>query len=239
MLDTSSHTVATASIAVSRLEFRWSETDSFFMRVDEFRLAEGERLLLHGESGAGKSTFLSLICGLRRPQRGSIRVLDQDLTAMPPTRRDRFRSQNFGIIFQMFNLIPYLDAIDNVLLPLRLSAERRAVFDGWSEARSEAMRLLERLGIEAPDRSRPARKLSVGQQQRVAAARALIGAPPLVIADEPTSALDDAAGERFLELLLDQVAEATSSLILVSHDKRLRPLFGRSVSLTELATQGA
>jgi putative ABC transport system ATP-binding protein len=201
--------------------------------IETFRLAAGEHLFLRGPSGSGKSTLLGLIAGVLRPQRGVIDVLGIDMANAPEAARDRMRARQIGVIFQMFNLVAYLNVIENVLLPLQFSPDRRGAVEGTPEA--EARRLLARLGMadEALLRRRVS-DLSVGQQQRVAAARALIGAPKLVIADEPTSALDSEARDLFIALLSDETRRAGASLLFVSHDAALAPLFDRAVDLSAI-----
>ncbi len=205
--------------------------------MPSFRLEAGERVFLRGPSGSGKSTLLGLIAGVLAPQQGSVRVLGEDMTALSASRRDRLRADHVGVIFQMFNLVPYLSATGNVLLPLRFSPARRKA--AGSDAEGEARRLLARLGLE--DERLLARRvsdLSVGQQQRVAAARALIGAPDLIIADEPTSALDADARDRFIALLSEEVTRSGASLLFVSHDASLAPLFTRAVDLAAINRAG-
>ena len=166
---------------------------AFSLSIDDFALPARQRMLLIGPSGSGKSTFLSLLCGIVAPQAGTHRgARHRHRRSCRIAARDGFRAEHFGIIFQMFNLLPYGSVLDNVLLPLSFaprSPAQRAERKGAAE--DEAARLLARLGLEPPSSARlSAANLSVGQQQRVAAARALIGAPELIVADEPTSALD-------------------------------------------------
>ncbi len=151
--------------------------------------------------------------------------------------RDRFRAEHFGIIFQMFNLLPYGSAVDNIILPLAFARMRRqrAMRDG--DARVTALRLMQRLGLDDALARQEAAKLSVGQQQRVAAARALIGTPEIIVADEPTSSLDRDRQAAFLDVLFEQVAEAGATLIMVSHDESLAPRFDRVVRLGEMARE--
>jgi putative ABC transport system ATP-binding protein len=214
------------------VRFAWPGQRAFAIAIPEFELAPGERVLLTGQSGSGKSTFLSLLCGIVAAQSGAIEVLGQDIGQLSASARDRFRADHFGIIFQMFNLLPYGSVADNVTLPLAFAPERakRA-----GNAAATARGLLERLGIDGTYADRPASSLSVGQQQRVAAARALIGAPELIVADEPTSALDADAQAAFIDLLFEQVAAAHATLIMVSHDERLAPRFDRVLRLDEIA----
>jgi putative ABC transport system ATP-binding protein len=221
------------------VRFAWPGPAAFTLAVDRFAVPRGARLLLVGPSGSGKSTLLNLVCGIALPSAGRVRVLGTDLARLPGPARDRFRAAHIGIIFQMFNLLPYLSVLDNVLLPLSFAPERRARTGGGAAAPGEARRLLARLGLDADGLAgQPAARLSVGQQQRVAAARALIGTPEIVIADEPTSALDRDRQQAFLDLLFAEVARAGASLVMVSHDATLAPLFDRTVRLDEVARPG-
>ena len=190
-------------------------------------------MLLLGASGSGKSTLLSLICGIVAPASGRIAVDGTDVAALSAPARDRFRAERFGIIFQQFNLLPYMTPLDNVLLGLRFAPARRA---RAGDARAAALGLGAALGLDAPAMAgRPAAALSVGQQQRVAVARALIGSPPVIVADEPTSALDAGAQAAFLDLLFARCADAGSTLLMVSHDERLAPRFDRAVAMADVA----
>jgi putative ABC transport system ATP-binding protein len=200
--------------------------------VRELRIPRGECVFVFGPSGSGKTTLLGLLAGVLRPTGGEVRVLGRDLGAMSGAGRDAFRAEHVGYIFQMFNLIPYLSVEENIALPCRLSRARAARLNGVPLPHA-VRELAERLEI-ADLLGAPVTELSVGQQQRVAVARALLGSPELVIADEPTSALDTDLRERFLELLFDCVSVAGSTLVFVSHDRQLQPLFDRAVSLPEL-----
>jgi putative ABC transport system ATP-binding protein len=222
---------APPAIELRGLHFGWPSGD-VLLDVPHFTVACGERVFLHGPSGCGKSTLLGLIGGVLEPGSGAVRLLGRDLGAMTRSGRDRFRAAHLGFVFQLFNLVPYLSVLENVLLPLRFSAERRSRVDGPGR---EALRLLRSLGLEDPGLlARPVTQLSVGQQQRVAAARALIGRPDILIADEPTSALDSDARAAFLELLLQECSARGAALLFVSHDRSLGAIFDRSVSLATL-----
>jgi putative ABC transport system ATP-binding protein len=223
-------------IRLSDVRFAWPGRGAFALAIDAFALPARQRVLLIGPSGSGKSTFLSLLCGILAPQSGSIQVLGQDLTRLGAAARDAFRAEHFGIIFQMFNLLPYGSVLDNVLLPLSFAPSRRRRATARASAAEEAERLLARLGLEPGVlRSRSAADLSVGQQQRVAAARALIGTPEIVVADEPTSALDRDRQDAFLDLLFAETAAAGATLIMVSHDQSLAPRFDRVLKLADIA----
>jgi putative ABC transport system ATP-binding protein len=202
------------------------------LNIKEFTVASGERVFLHGPSGSGKTTLLGLISGVLGGAQGTLSVLGTDFIRIPGAKRDTFRGDHIGYIFQMFNLIPYLDVEGNVTLPVRMSPVRRARLGGRDPA-AEAKRLCEALGIGAL-LGKKVTELSVGQQQRVAAARALMGAPELIIADEPTSALDSDHRGAFLELLFAQCAAQGATLLFVSHDRQLMPLFPRVVSLPDI-----
>jgi putative ABC transport system ATP-binding protein len=229
------------AVTFENVAYSWRGSSPFTLSIADFSLGRGERLLLLGPSGSGKSTFLSLLAGIVVPDTGGIDVLGTDMAALSGAARDRFRVEHFGIIFQMFNLLPYASLIDNVLLPLRFSRIRREKALAEGSLDDVAHRLLEALGLDkAVIASTRVANLSVGQQQRVAAARALIGAPQIIVADEPTSALDRNTEGTFLNLLFAQSAAAGASVIMVSHDESLGRYFDRVVRLDDiaLATRG-
>ncbi|SDJ85711.1 putative ABC transport system ATP-binding protein [Pseudomonas delhiensis] len=217
------------------LGFAWPG-QAELLDIPQFTLGRGETLFLKGPSGSGKTTLLGLLGGVQRPQRGSIRLLGEDLAQLSAARRDHFRVDHTGYIFQQFNLLPFLSVRENVELPCHFSRSRAARARERHGSVDEAARaLLAHLGLgDAGLLQRRADNLSIGQQQRVAAARALIGQPELVIADEPTSALDADAREAFLQLLFAECRAAGASLLFVSHDQGLAPLFDRSLSLADL-----
>ena len=222
-------------VAIKDLIFRWPRQGAVCLDLPELSLRRGEHAFLHGPSGCGKSTLLSLIGGVLLPGNGRIELLGEDLGRLRSTQRDRLRADHIGFVFQQFNLVPYLPVIDNVLLPCRFSARRRERAQaGGASLRGEAERLLGHLDLARDLWRRPATDLSVGQQQRVAAARALIGHPELLIADEPTSALDAERQEAFLELLLREANAAGSTVLFVSHDRRLASHFVRDLALPAL-----
>lgn len=221
-------------LELADLGFAWPG-QAELLDIPRFRLERGETLFLKGPSGSGKTTLLGLLGGVQTPGRGSIRLLGEQLERMSAGRRDHFRVDHIGYIFQQFNLLPFLSVRENVELPCRFSRLRadRARQRHGSVGQAATM-LLEHLGLPAGLLGRRADALSIGQQQRVAAARALIGQPELVIADEPTSALDADAREAFLHLLFAECRAAGASLLFVSHDQSLAGLFDRSLSLAEL-----
>lgn len=221
------------ALSLRAVGFAWPGRSGFGMTCHRLDLAQGESVLLLGESGSGKSTLLSLVCGIVTADSGAVTVGGTDLGSLRAGARDRFRAEQIGVIFQQFNLLPYANVADNILLPLRFALERRSRAGVGSV---EAVRLCTALGLPDGVTSMQAGRLSVGQQQRVAVARALIGAPPLIVADEPTSALDAATQNTFLNLLFEQTKAAGSSLLMVSHDERLGAHFDRVIRLEDIVT---
>ncbi|OAB59169.1 methionine ABC transporter ATP-binding protein [Leptolyngbya valderiana BDU 20041] len=217
------------------LRFRWPGQSEPVLDIDRMQMVTGERLFLRGPSGSGKSSLLALIGGLVQPQQGTLSCLGEELTSLGGPARDRFRADHLGVIFQQFNLLPWLDVRANVMLPCRFS-KRRAQRAG--NARKAAEALLRAMDLESALWTRRADQLSVGQQQRVAAARALIGQPELVLADEPTSALDTDRRDVFLDLLFAQCEEAGSALLFVSHDQSLAERFDRQLDLAAINRAG-
>ena len=211
-------------------KFGYEPARGAVLHIDRLDAAVGERLFLFGPSGCGKTTLLGLLTGILEADSGVVEVLGRDLTPLSPAERDSLRASHVGYVFQLFNLIPYLTVRENIALPCRVSRSRRWRL-GVASPEEAADELAQRLGI-ADLLVRPAAELSVGQQQRVAAARALIGSPELVIADEPTSSLDAASRDRFLELLLGGCG-GDCTVVFVSHDHGLAALFDRAISLPE------
>ncbi|WP_236238027.1 ABC transporter ATP-binding protein [Pseudomonas faucium] len=221
-------------IELHDLVFAWPG-QAPLLDIPALRLEAGEALFLKGPSGSGKTTLLGLLGGVNVPGQGRIQLLGHDLGAMGQGARDRFRVDHTGYIFQQFNLLPFLSVRENVELPCRFSrsrAERARLRHGSVDQAASV--LLAHLGLDDSLLARRADSLSIGQQQRVAAARALIGQPELVIADEPTSALDADSREAFIRLLFAECRAAGASLLFVSHDQSLAPLFDRHLSLAEL-----
>ena len=224
-------------VELAQTRFSWPGAGASVVALPALSVTRGERVFLRGPSGSGKSTLLNLLAGVLPAPSGSLRVLGQDLSRMPGAARDRFRADHVGVIFQMFNLIPYLTVVENVCLPCRFSTARCARAQAGSDGVSgAARRLLADLDLADPALlRRPVTALSVGQQQRVAAARALIGAPELVLADEPTSALDADRRAGFLQLLFRQCEREGTTLLFASHESGLAPVFDRRVDLAERA----
>ena len=217
------------------LVFTWQTHQTPVLSLEEFTVSTNERVFIKGPSGSGKSTLLSLLGGVMRPQHGDIEVLGQPLSKLTQGERDRFRADHVGFVFQMFNLIPYLSVIENVTLPCRFSRKRRERLVARNGLEPEAARLLGELGIGNKALiDTKVTDLSVGQQQRVAVARALLGAPEIIVADEPTSALDADLRDAFIKLLMQECEENNTALIFVSHDGGLARYFDRVVDLQKI-----
>ena len=214
------------------MRFDWKKRGPGLLEIDEFLIDRGETLFLYGPSGSGKTTLLNLLAGVLLPSQGSVEILGRDITRMRPFRRDLFRARHIGVIFQQLNLIPYLDVLENVLI-----ASHFAKLDPAGSA-AHADELLETLGMQEHLHKRPT-ELSIGQQQRVAVARALVTSPEILIADEPTSALDSDNREVFMEHMLKMAAENDTTVIFVSHDRGLREYFDRHHDVREFTAGGA
>ena len=223
-------------LEIENLQYRWPSGQRDVINIPELSIRKGERVFIKGESGSGKTTLLSLFGGINLPSAGLINILGTNICELKQSRRDQFRADHIGFIFQLFNLIPYLSVIENITLACEFSKRRKAnVLAKSKTLEDEAYRLLCHLQLNDRDLlTKPVSDLSVGQQQRVAAVRALIGSPELIIADEPTSALDADAREHFLTLLLSECQESGSTVLFVSHDSSLETAFDRSLSLNQL-----
>ena len=219
------------TIRLDSVRFYWSKNRDFKIFIPELKISEGEKVLLLGESGSGKTTLLSLISGFLSPISGDIYLNEKNINSLSARNRDQYRSDNIGIIFQQFNLLPYANVIDNIILPLYFSKVRASKIINQKET---AINLCKSLRLPDTVTSMQASNLSVGQQQRVAVARALIGNPSLVIADEPTSSLDSDAQNIFLDLMFSQIEKNNSSLLMVSHDTSLSSYFDRVIDINEI-----
>lgn len=218
----------TYTIECHDINYTWPGTSSPVLDIKEFSLERGERLFLYGASGSGKSTLLSLIAGLLPSSLGTIEVLGRDLSKMGDRAKDRFRAQHIGFVFQQFNLIPYLDVESNIGLAANLAGLSK------QETKRRTAALLDALLIDSRFLNQRADKLSIGQQQRVAVARALVNEPEILIADEPTSSLDEEAKDEFIGLMLRTQQRTGASVIFVSHDRSLIKHFDRTQSMTDI-----
>jgi len=227
-IETAQYESAPLAIETRQLRFRWPG-QSHALAFPDIRLRRGEHLFLHGPSGTGKSTLLSILAGMMLPETGTVTMLGEDLTAHSAGARDRFRAHHLGVIFQQFNLVPYLSALANVTLPCRLSARRRG--KTLPDMETAGAELLQQLAIPETIWHKGVTEMSIGQQQRVAAARALIGTPEIILADEPTSALDTDNRDRFLDVLLPLAEQRRCSVVFVSHDRSLAHHFHQQLAL--------
>lgn len=214
-------------IDIQNLEFGYG--NDLLLKIPSWQLKQGERIFLAGPSGSGKTTFLEIISGILQPQKGQYQFEGKDLISKSSTERDEVRKQSMSLIFQNFNLVPYLNVEENILLPFWL---------GYKDSRSEIELKkeisvsLEKLGLRGME-YRKITELSQGQQQRVAAARAFLKRPKLLLADEPTSALDMDHREAFLKVLFEMAEASKTSLIFVSHDRNLEKLFHSTLSIND------
>jgi putative ABC transport system ATP-binding protein len=217
------------AINIQNLKFGW-HAESYLLDIDQFSVDQGEQILLYGPSGCGKSSLLNLIAAVNRPSHGSIALLQTDVTQLSNTQADRFRAKHLGIIFQQFNLIPYLTVEDNIRL-------RCVLFGKIPQLNQRIERLLTSLQLTDQQYSLCS-KLSLGQQQRVAIARALICEPEIIIADEPTSSLDPTNKELFMKLLQSEINQRGATLVMVSHDMDMHRYFSKTLRLTDINRAG-
>ena len=219
-------------LELNNLIFSYSK-EKKIIEMNSFQLKPAEKVFLYGPSGCGKSTLLGIIAGVLTADKGSVKIFGHEFTKISSSMKDAIRGEKMGYIFQMFNLIPYLSVLENILLPCNLNGQRMKKFSSKQELNEKAIDLCQKFKIESLLKNKVT-EISIGQQQRVAAARALLGNPELIIADEPTSALDADLQEIFLECLMNQCEKQNTALLFVSHDKRLAKMFHKEVSLPEL-----
>lgn len=217
------------SISITDLSFSYAGKNDFGLAIPKLALNTGETHVLLGPSGSGKTTLLNLLAGTLRPTNGSLTIAGQDLSGITNAKMDRFRGDHIGFVFQTLNLVPWLSARDNIALglafaPLRRARLRASVNDAIDD-------LVAQMHIAEPLMSKPAGALSIGQQQRVAAARALIGAPDIILADEPSSALDEQNTKLFFDLLMGNLDRTRQTLLVVSHDMRVTGYFDHVLSV--------
>jgi predicted ABC-type transport system involved in lysophospholipase L1 biosynthesis ATPase subunit len=237
-------------IAINDLEFQFPKSD-FRLVVPALDVTQGERLAIVGPSGSGKTTLLHLIAGILRPAGGTIRVGDQMVSALGDARRRAFRATRVGLVFQSFELIGYLNVLENILLPYRLNAARPRILGappGWApgsaregarvaDVRRRAAELAAETGLGHRLRYYPHR-LSQGEKQRVAICRAMLPEPPLLLADEPTGNLDPTAKQQIVDLLFAQIGRTGGTLLMVTHDREIAARFPRVVDCREFAAGG-
>lgn len=220
-------------IKISDLYFSYpGKRQPTVLNIPAWQVARGDRVFLKGPSGSGKSTLLNLLAGILVANQGRIEILGQDIAALSAHKRDRFRAAHIGIVFQQFNLIPYLSVLDNIRLAAHFGKKHITGLDLM------AKQLFETLGLDHTLITKKASNLSVGQQQRLAIVRALINAPEILIVDEPTSALDSDIRDAFMKILMEIGQIQGNTLIFVSHDTALAPHFHHVVNLAEINLAG-
>ena len=217
-----------AAIDIKDLVFRFGANMEPVLTIPAWSVEPNQRVFLQGNSGSGKSTLLGLLAGLRTPTAGAVSILDTQISTLSGRKRDAFRAKNIGVVFQQFNLIPFLSVLDNVLLAAEFGSRSSKAL------KTRALELLERVNLESSLYSRKAENLSIGQQQRVAIVRALINSPALLLVDEPTSALDDANKDSFLTLLNEVLDDTNCAMVFVSHDPSIGKMFKHRVALNDL-----
>ena len=221
-----------ALVKAKDLRFDFGD-DRFQLAVPHFALKPHERVALIGPSGSGKTTLLHLLTGILTPRSGVVTLDGQDLSRLDEAGRRRHRLARVGMVFQEFELLPYLSARENILLPYLIAPN----LPGKNEARARAEHLAARAGV-APMLSRKPGRLSQGERQRVAICRALVTRPALVLCDEPTGNLDPRTARTVVELLFEEVAEAEASLLVVTHDHGLLDRFARTVDISNFHPEG-
>ena len=218
------------AIQLKDVHFAYPEAaNKRILNIKNWSVSDREQVFVHGPSGGGKSTLLNLLSGVLNANSGEVTVLGERLDKMNARQRDRFRANHIGYIFQQFNLIPYLDAVDNIQL-----ASQFARKNSQSALSGEIKSLLSTFQIPESDWQKPVAKLSIGQQQRIAIARAMINKPELLIADEPTSSVDRDNRDNFMSELMTLASEYNITLLFVSHDMSLANYFGRIDALTAI-----
>jgi len=217
-------------ISVENLKYSLGDNIKFRLNIKKFILNKSDSILIYGESGAGKSTFLNLLSGTLNPQEGSINILGTNIAETSSSIKDKIRGDHFGIVFQTFNLLPYITVKNNILLGKAYSNRKQSISNN-----DEVKTLMDNLSLNYKELiDRKAYELSIGQQQRVAVARALIGKPEIIIADEPTSALDKDNQNEFINLLFKSLDENEQGLIMVSHDQKVSNKFKTVKNITEI-----
>lgn len=217
-------------IEIQNLTFSYhkNKSNTEVIHIPKLSLEKGQSLFLYGPSGHGKSTLLNIIAGVLSPSSGHILIDQESVTALSSSKKDLWRGDHLGYVFQNFNLISYLNILENIMLPTKFSKIRNAKADT-----TRALELIERMNLKEY-LHQSVNDLSIGQQQRVALCRALIGDPKLLLADEPTSSLDEKNTQELMNLLKEEKERTGLTMIFVSHDLRLKPYFDRELSLAEI-----
>jgi putative ABC transport system ATP-binding protein len=218
------------SIQLSNIVFSYQNTSrNPILNIENWAVERGDKYFIHGPSGSGKSTLLNIVSGLSQPNSGTVEVLGELLNKLSNRQRDKFRANNIGYIFQRFNLVNYLSAVENIKLAQYFCDRKQHKY-----LITSIYELLELLTVNSNDWHRPVDQLSVGQQQRIAIARAFINQPKLIIADEPTSSLDASARDNFMSLLSTLCNDTQATLLFVSHDTQLKSHFNKTKAFQDI-----
>lgn len=234
-MNTSAPNLVHSLVQIENLHFRWPDQAEDLLSISNLSIEQSRHTFIQGSSGSGKTTLLNLLCGINLCTQGRLTVLEKELNQLSSQKRDEFRGDHLGVIFQQFNLLPFLSVKENIQLPCRFSSKRANKVNDMSE---EVFRLLDALDLPSSLLDKAVTELSAGQQQRVAACRAMIGSPELIIADEPTSALDMQNRDRFLQLLFQEADKHASTILFVSHDPGIAHHFADKIDLTEVNQRG-
>jgi putative ABC transport system ATP-binding protein len=226
------HPTETVAISLDTVSYTYPNTKKKVIDIDQWQLKKGEHVFIQGRSGSGKSTLLNLLTGILMCKDKGIQVLGHTLADMSVSQRDAFRAQHIGVVFQQFNLVPYLSVLENIALAAYFAGTSKDVVEHTYRE------LFQGLSLPLDLINQRADQLSVGQQQRVAIARALINTPELLIVDEPTSALDYEAKNEFLAMLMSIVKKNNTTLVFVSHDVSLQPFFSSTIHMSDLNKAG-
>jgi len=210
-------------VALENVFFQYPDAE-FRLNIDNLSFKQGSKTAIIGTSGYGKTTMLNIIAGIITPQKGSVKVNDQIINKLEDAERRNFRIQRIGFIFQDFKLIPYLNVMDNILLPYRINSS----ISMNNETLQSAVSIAEELGIKDKMKKYPS-KLSQGERQRVAICRALLNRPSLILADEPTGNLDPENKKKIMDILFDSVDKFKATLITVTHDHDMLRGFDRTI----------
>jgi len=220
------------ALEIKNLLFKWNNKDNFSLKIKNLSIKRNKKVIMFGESGSGKSTLLNLISGILSPISGTIIIKDTIINNLSSNKKDSFRANNIGVIFQQFNILDYISPINNILLPCfftNFKKKNKKFF--YNRAFNLASKLDLKKNILLQKNSR---QLSVGQKQRVAIIRAVINKPFLIVADEPTSALDNRNKENFLDLLVNICETEKITLLMVSHDTSLKKYFDSNITLERI-----
>jgi len=219
---------STTAISLENVRYRYPKTQSDVIRIKQWQVEKGDHVFIHGRSGSGKTTLLNVLTGILSSQSKGVSIFGQNIADLSQRQRDRFRAKNIGVVFQQFNLVPYLSVLENIELAAYFAKTPQDTINKRYPELFAGLQLPLKLADQRAD------QLSVGQQQRVAIARALINQPQLLIVDEPTSALDNEAKHSFMTMLMNSVKNNNTTLIFVSHDKGLKSFFTSHISMEEL-----